>query len=211
MTTIEPPPDPSLSRQVGEAVVRPRRPSRSPVEPSWRRSRSRPSAGYQRRLHEWMAEVSEAINRLVLEPHGQDWASLETNDGFLDAIAHATGPGDRCPITGARGRARPTRWVLRRAAWIRASHAVVDGTRSEEVEAMTANRNVVPSPSGGWDVTGAGQRASAHADTQAEAIARAKQIVENAGGGEVSIHGRDGRVRAKDTVAPGNDPRQIPG
>lgn len=76
---------------------------------------------------------------------------------------------------------------------------------------MTANRNVVPSPSGGWDVTGAGQRASAHADTQAEAIARAKQIVQNAGGGEVSIHGRDGRVRAKDTVAPGNDPRQIPG
>lgn len=76
---------------------------------------------------------------------------------------------------------------------------------------MTANRNVVPNPDGGWDVTGAGQRASAHTDTQAEAIARAKEIVHNAGGGEVSIHGRDGKVRAKDTVEPGNDPRNIPG
>lgn len=73
------------------------------------------------------------------------------------------------------------------------------------------NRNVVPNPDGGWDVTGAGQRASAHADTQADAIARAKEIVGNAGGGEVTIHGRDGQIRAKDTVAPGNDPRDIPG
>ncbi|MBX9244643.1 DUF2188 domain-containing protein [Actinotalea ferrariae] len=76
---------------------------------------------------------------------------------------------------------------------------------------MAADRNVVPNPGGGWDVTGAGKRASAHTDTQAEAIARAKEIVGNAGGGEVSIHGRDGKVRAKDTVEPGNDPRNIPG
>jgi hypothetical protein len=60
-------------------------------------------------------------------------------------------------------------------------------------------------------VTGAGERRSAHADTQAEAIARAKEIVHNAGGGEVTIHGRDGQIRAKDTVDPGNDPRNIPG
>lgn len=76
---------------------------------------------------------------------------------------------------------------------------------------MGTNRNVVPNSEGGWDVTGAGERRSAHADTQAEAIARAKEIVHNAGGGEVSIHGRDGKVRAKDTVDPGNDPRNIPG
>lgn len=76
---------------------------------------------------------------------------------------------------------------------------------------MTANRNVVPSRGGGWDVTGGGKRASAHTDTQAAAIARAKEIVRNQGGGEVSISGRDGKIRAKDTVAPGNDPREIPG
>ncbi|MBN9327394.1 DUF2188 domain-containing protein [Cellulomonas sp. 73-145] len=76
---------------------------------------------------------------------------------------------------------------------------------------MAPNRNVVPNPKGGWDVTGGGERASAHTETQAEAIARAKQIVANQGGGEVSISGRDGRIRAKDTVKPGNDPRQVPG
>lgn len=60
-------------------------------------------------------------------------------------------------------------------------------------------------------VTGGGKRASAHTDTQAEAVTRAKQIVGNQGGGEVSVSGRDGKIRAKDTVAPGNDPRHIPG
>lgn len=69
------------------------------------------------------------------------------------------------------------------------------------------NRHVVPNPDGGWDVKkpGAG-RASAHTDTQADAIGRARQIVHNQGGGEVRIHGRDGQIRDSDTVAPGNDP-----
>lgn len=49
-------------------------------------------------------------------------------------------------------------------------------------------------------------RASAHERTQAEAEKTAKKIVGNAGGGEAIIHGRDGRIRDKDTVAPGNDP-----
>lgn len=67
-------------------------------------------------------------------------------------------------------------------------------------------RNVVPNPSGGWDVTGAGTRASAHTDTQAQAIDRAREIVKNLGGGEVTISGRNGKIRDSDTVAPGNDP-----
>ncbi|MEU3473867.1 DUF2188 domain-containing protein [Rhodococcus sp. NPDC006774] len=74
-----------------------------------------------------------------------------------------------------------------------------------------ADRIVSPGSNGGWDVNGGGKRASAHTDTQREAIARAKEIVANAGGGEVSIQGRDGRIRAKDTVDPGRDPRNIPG
>ena len=76
---------------------------------------------------------------------------------------------------------------------------------------MPTDRNVVPNPEGGWDVTGGGERASAHTDTQARAIDRAKAIVGDQGGGEVSISGRDGQIRAKDTVKPGNDPRNIPG
>lgn len=69
------------------------------------------------------------------------------------------------------------------------------------------SRDVVPNPEGGWDVKKPGSpRASAHLPTQADAIDRAREIVQNAGGGEVRIHGRDGKIRDSDTVAPGNDP-----
>lgn len=69
------------------------------------------------------------------------------------------------------------------------------------------NRHVVPNSGGGWDVKAPGaQRASAHTDTQADAIQRAKTIVHNQGGGEVRIHGKDGQIRNNDTVRPGNDP-----
>jgi hypothetical protein len=70
------------------------------------------------------------------------------------------------------------------------------------------NRRIVsPNPDGGWDVKAPNAgRASAHTDTQAQAIARAKEIVANTGGGEVTIQGRDGRIRDSDTVPPGNDP-----
>lgn len=67
-------------------------------------------------------------------------------------------------------------------------------------------RNVTPNPEGGWDVKGGGSRASGHFDTQAEAIDRAREIVSNLGGGEVTIHGRDGKIRDSDTRSPGNDP-----
>lgn len=73
--------------------------------------------------------------------------------------------------------------------------------------AASNNRHVVPNPTGGWDVKAPGaKRASAHAATQAEAERRAKEIVANQGGGEVRIHGKDGRIRDSDTVAPGRDP-----
>ncbi len=70
-----------------------------------------------------------------------------------------------------------------------------------------SNRHVVPNPAGGWDVKRPGSdHAGAHTRTQTEAVTRAREIVHNAGGGEVRIHGRDGRIRDSDTVAPGNDP-----
>ena len=59
----------------------------------------------------------------------------------------------------------------------------------------------------GWAVRGPGAaKPSAVLPTQGEAIDRAKEIVGNAGGGEVRIQGRSGRWRDSDTVAPGNDP-----
>ncbi|MGN6200158.1 DUF2188 domain-containing protein [Humibacter sp.] len=64
-------------------------------------------------------------------------------------------------------------------------------------------RHVVPNSNGGWDVkAGGAQRASAHTDTQARAQDRARTIIGNAGGGEMLMHGPDGQIRAKDTIAP---------
>lgn len=69
------------------------------------------------------------------------------------------------------------------------------------------DRHVVPSSKGGWDVKKPGaDRASSHHNTQAEAMRRGREIVHNAGGGELRIHGRDGKIRESDTIAPGNDP-----
>ncbi len=68
------------------------------------------------------------------------------------------------------------------------------------------DRHVLPNASGGWDVKAPnGSRASSHHDTQADAINAARTIVKNQGGGELVVHGQDGRIRAKDTIAPGHD------
>ncbi len=56
----------------------------------------------------------------------------------------------------------------------------------------------------GWAVTGAGNsRATAIEPTQKEAIDRAKEIATNQGG-DVVIHGRDGKIRERNSY--GNDP-----
>jgi hypothetical protein len=68
-------------------------------------------------------------------------------------------------------------------------------------------RHVVPDPDGGWNIVKPNaDRASAHTDTQAQAIDRAREIVCNSGGGEVVIHRPDGSIRNSDTVPPGHDP-----
>jgi hypothetical protein len=54
-----------------------------------------------------------------------------------------------------------------------------------------------------------GERASGIHTTQGDAAAQAKEQIHNAGGGELIIKGRDGKIRSKDTITPGNDPRSI--
>lgn len=49
-------------------------------------------------------------------------------------------------------------------------------------------------------------KAAGHYKTQAEAEKAAKEFSANSGGGEVRIHGLDGKIRDSDTVPPGNDP-----
>jgi len=69
------------------------------------------------------------------------------------------------------------------------------------------NQRIVQSrPDGRWEVVKPHhQRASAVTDTQREAIDAARPIVRNAGGGELRVKGRDGRLRDSDTIRPGNE------
>jgi len=49
-------------------------------------------------------------------------------------------------------------------------------------------------------------RASSLHDTQKEAEKAAKEMLKNQGGGELTTKGIDGKIRSKDTIAPGKDP-----
>ena len=50
------------------------------------------------------------------------------------------------------------------------------------------------------------ERASSLHDTQAAAEHAARGMLHRQGGGELTTKGLDGRIRSKDTIAPGNDP-----
>ena len=67
-------------------------------------------------------------------------------------------------------------------------------------------RIVQPRPDGRWEVVKPHHgRASVVTDTQGAAIDAARPIVRNAGGGELRIKGRDGRLRDSDTIKPGRE------
>lgn len=50
------------------------------------------------------------------------------------------------------------------------------------------------------------QRVSSVHDTQRGAVDKAKENLRNQGGGELTTLGRNGKIRSKDTIAPGRDP-----
>jgi hypothetical protein len=65
------------------------------------------------------------------------------------------------------------------------------------------NQHVIPH-AGAWAVRGAGNsRATSVHETQAQAITHAREIAENQES-EMLIHGRNGRIRERDSF--GNDP-----
>ena len=63
------------------------------------------------------------------------------------------------------------------------------------------DRNVFPTGDGRWanQRQGADRPASVH-DTQREAEDAAREMLRNSGGGELITHGRDGKIRSKDTI-----------
>jgi hypothetical protein len=68
------------------------------------------------------------------------------------------------------------------------------------------DRYVVPNRSGGWDVVKEDhERSSGHFDTKQEALDRGREIVRNAGGGELRIADRQGRFIDSDTIKPGHE------
>lgn len=46
--------------------------------------------GREQRFQSWIADVTEALNRLVLEPRGATFEDLSSDDAFLDVIGEAT-------------------------------------------------------------------------------------------------------------------------
>lgn len=73
--------------------------------------------------------------------------------------------------------------------------------------AKPTRRIVTHRPDGAWGVTAPhAERDSSVHDTQAAAIARAREVVRNLGGGEVTIQGEGGQFREGRTIPPGNDP-----
>ena len=69
---------------------------------------------------------------------------------------------------------------------------------------MGKNQHVTRHPSGGWQVKGAGNsKATVRTSTQQQAIKLGHDIAFHQHS-ELVIHGKDGRIRAKDSF--GNDP-----
>lgn len=76
-------------------------------------------------------------------------------------------------------------------------------TMDEESD-MGRNQHVTPRPDGHWQIKAAGaKRATKVTSTQAQAVTIARQIATHQGS-ELLIHGRDGRIRARDSH--GHDP-----
>ncbi|MDE2731588.1 MAG: DUF2188 domain-containing protein [Bacteroidota bacterium] len=69
------------------------------------------------------------------------------------------------------------------------------------------DRTISPRKNGKWanKRNNSGKAASLH-DTQAEAIEAGRENVKNQGGGELTIQGKDGKIRRKITIPPGRDP-----
>lgn len=69
------------------------------------------------------------------------------------------------------------------------------------------DRTISQRPDGTWaNKRNDADKASSVHDTQREAARAAAEMLKNQGGGELIIKGENGRIRSKDTVAPGNDP-----
>jgi hypothetical protein len=90
----------------------------------------------------------------------------------------------------------------------RVAYLTVRCYEQEECKMATKGQHVVPN-GGKWSVRKAGaSKVTFTFSTQDEAIQEARKIARNQGT-ELYIHGRDGRIRERDSY--GNDPRRLKG
>jgi hypothetical protein len=69
------------------------------------------------------------------------------------------------------------------------------------------DRTVYKNKDGDWvNKRNDASKASSIHSTQKEAEAVGRKMLSNQGGGELIIKGVDGKIRSKDTIAPGKDP-----
>lgn len=69
------------------------------------------------------------------------------------------------------------------------------------------DRSVYRKSGGEWaEKRNDASRAGGIYKTQGQAVDAARRTLQREGGGELIVMGRDGKIRSKDTVAPGNDP-----
>lgn len=69
------------------------------------------------------------------------------------------------------------------------------------------DRIVFKITSGDWaNKKNSASKASSLHSSQKAAEDAARKMLKNQGGGELITKGRDGKIRSKDTIAPGNDP-----
>ena len=69
------------------------------------------------------------------------------------------------------------------------------------------DRNVYRRSDGKWvNKRQDAEKASSLHKTQKEAEEAANNMLRNQGGGELTTSGRNGKIRSKDTIKPGNDP-----
>lgn len=70
----------------------------------------------------------------------------------------------------------------------------------------SGSRHVVKSGNKWANKKAGNKRATSTHRTQRDAEKRAREDLRESGGGELNIHGEDGKIRQKDTVPDGNDP-----
>lgn len=77
----------------------------------------------------------------------------------------------------------------------------------EDIQMARNDRTVSKRSDGTWaNKKDGAERASSNHKTQREAIDAARGMLKKSGGGELKVKGVDGKIRSKDTIAPGNDP-----